>query len=529
MAASFPVEAVLKGRDALTRVVNRVGKAFGKLSRKALLTRKDIKKLGKGIARARDRFLLVSAAAVGAAAIGFKRFIETTAEANDNLAKFSRRAGLTAQTYAELRFAAGIAGVATQDFDKAIEKFNRNIGEAKGGIGGLTTLLKKVNPQFLKSVKATKNNEEALALMIRAMNRFEDPAKRAAFAAAVFGRAGQKMTLLTEGGIEALDKQRLEFRKWFGIIDTKGLKASEDFVDAQLQMNTAIGGLKFKIANQLIPVLTPLLKKFSDWIALNRDDAVKKITGAVKDFGAALALINWPKVLGRIGKFLGVIGDVFDAFDRLTGGNGVIVLFAAALASKFIPLIAFVGKALFTIGTALLANPILALIAGIALAATFIITNWEKVEAFFVQLWENLKQIFADIKAAIEEAFVGTAKLFFTAEELERAGVGGDVKKVEERQETERVRQLLFPEAGAAAPAAAAGAVTAPQVPTQAPILAGLAAALGIPSEVRGQIVVSFKDVPSGVRVSTPKQTGGAKVSLETKVGRASIRAGAPS
>jgi phage-related minor tail protein len=79
----------------------------------------------------------------------------------------------------------------------------------------------------------------------------------------------------------------------------------------------------------------------------------------------------------------------------LGGGFGIV--------SKGIGLVASVAKVAFPIVTgglramavAAMANPLIAIIGGIAIAATLIFTYWEPIKTFFVNLWDSITSKFS--------------------------------------------------------------------------------------------------------------------------------------
>jgi hypothetical protein len=329
----FKVGVVIVGKDRASGIMgkslNRIGKAAGR-ARAAV---------GGLVGKLGGLGTIAGLAGAGLAARGIYKLAEGAAQSGDKLAKTSRLVGLTAQAYAELKHASDIAGVSGAEFDTSMKKFSRTIGETKAGTGSLVTLLQKTSPALLEQVKATANNEEALNLMLTAMSKFTDEGKRAAFAAAVFGRSGQKMALLTENGTEAVTEARKEFSKYFGDVGGAGLKSAENFIDAQARMKLAIGGVKYAIGSQLLPVLQPLMDRFRDWIVVNRGVIAQKVAGWVGGIGEKLSRLGeWADGPGaRLWKTLSggaeMVGGALDLMTTAVGGSqtGILALTTVAL------------------------------------------------------------------------------------------------------------------------------------------------------------------------------------------------------
>ncbi len=423
MPADFPITTRLKSKDQATRGVKvaarvietRLGRAVGRIGR---LTGRANRLLGGMVKRVG---LLGGAAAVG----GVATLAHTHARAADDLAKSARRAGITAQAYAELRHAADLAGVSGGDFGKAIEKATRSVGEAKAGTGALYTLLRKTSPAFLRQVQATESSTDALNLLIRAMGQIEDPGRRAAFAAAAFGRSGHKMTLLVQDGTEALADQRAEFRRLHGVVDGQALKDAEAFVDAQARMKQALSGVKFAIGSKLLPVLQPTLDKMTSWITANRELIATKIGEVIGKIGDALKGIKWDKALTGIGDFLEAIGKGWKA---IGGFKGIAVALGAVLAGNVVVGISSLVTALGVLKAAILANPLGAAftVAALAVGAAVVTIreHWQPLRQIFRAFWNDTKaaagkvgQWLSDKFTAASDAIRGAwekTKTFFT-------------------------------------------------------------------------------------------------------------------
>lgn len=93
-----------------------------------------------------------------------------------------------------------------------------------------------------------------------------------------------------------------------------------------------------------------------------------------------------------------------------------------------------VGGALMVIGKAILANPIVALIVAIAVAAYLIYKHWEPIKQFFIDLWDSVSSLFAGIPdkfrafgSMIIDGLVGGIKEKFGALKDTVVGMGASV------------------------------------------------------------------------------------------------------
>lgn len=259
MATTFNIGVVITAVDKASGVISRVGNSAKVLS-------DPIGKMGTSL-------LKIGAAATAAAgavgALGAKLmgdFLETTGEIRD----FSAQVGWSAEALQSWRYAAKQAGVANEEFDKSVGVMTRNIGQLRGRTGPLYDMLAKRAPEVLKQVRAAKP-EEAFGILVRAMEAIPDPAKRAAFAQAAFGKSGAVMSRLAVEGSASLERMMEEARKLGIIISTKDVDAAEQFGDRLDTLKMAAQGVGNKFMAALVPALDKAVGGMTKWIEENQE------------------------------------------------------------------------------------------------------------------------------------------------------------------------------------------------------------------------------------------------------------------
>lgn len=330
----------LKALDArMARFGERMGRPFramraevieplGNVTRRMTAPLRGVMRAMRGVASGVSRMLsgitsllkpiaILGGAAVAAAA-GIFRIVQSTAQAGDELSKLSRQLGLSVEGLQELQFAADRSGVPIDQFNMAFRQFTTRVGQARGGFGDLSTFLKTLPKSFRESFKATTTTEEALGLVIDAISKIEDPLQKAAFASKFFGEEGVKLTRMAEGGTEGLRALREEARR-YGVMSTEAGRDSEAFVDAQANLKAAVQGVKFAIAGQLLPVLTPLLQRLADWASRNRTLIAQRVEGFFLRVGDALKKVDWASFGNALEKALTLGIDLFSSFMNVAG------------------------------------------------------------------------------------------------------------------------------------------------------------------------------------------------------------------
>ena len=76
------------------------------------------------------------------------------------------------------------AGIDQAQADKSLETFNKRLGEMRLGVGAMKKPLEEYSKELSDQIMAAKSSEEAVKILIGAMEKIEDPATKAALASA---------------------------------------------------------------------------------------------------------------------------------------------------------------------------------------------------------------------------------------------------------------------------------------------------------------------------------------------------------
>ncbi len=349
--ATAPLRAINERMKHLTAPVRKLNNSFKALADEAGIPRlmKSFTGAGKAIASVgRETVALglkMSAMAAGAGYAVY-RIMRGAVDAGDKLAEMAQRVGLSVDAYAQLQFAAAQADVEQEQFAAAMDQFNKRLGEAKAGGGPLLEFLNKVGPALARQVKGAKGTEEALGLMTSAFEKVTDPSKRAALAAAVFGKSGLQMGQFLGQGSKAIGEQR---RRYFELAGSqeKFAKDAGDADNAIRETEIAFLGLRNAAAGELFPALTELAHALANVLAGNRG----ALLGWARETGAAISA--WVKSGGidrlvtSMKEWRDTIGNVVD---RLGGLKGVLMIVGAYMALDAVVAVATLAKSLVVLG-----------------------------------------------------------------------------------------------------------------------------------------------------------------------------------
>jgi hypothetical protein len=414
--ATGPLREITKKIEHSTGPVKKFGKEIHELGEQSGLFK--VGEAFKGVGEAAHKvgekaFELGKELALMALEGGFVlfEFVKHFVEMGDAAKKTADRVGLTVDQFSSLQFAARKAGLSSEEFTGALDKFNKELGLAHHGTGKLYGFLAGASPVLLKQVTAAKSTEEALNLMWKAMEKFKTPADRAAFATQVFGKSMAKMGGLVKGGVEGLEEQRQLFFKLAGS-QTNFAEGAEQLDEMLIDLSTAFNGVGASIAHEFFPVVLELTKSVRDFLVANRDG----IASWARDTGKAIMeWVNGGGIQRLIDGFKSFIASVQPIVDKLGGWPLVLAGVAAAfMAAPLLGAIAGLVGSFFSLGAALvtlwptltLLGPILlpflpiaaavaAACIGIALAAKSIYDNWDDLKLIFTDWWREIEDLFA--------------------------------------------------------------------------------------------------------------------------------------
>ncbi len=295
---------------------------------------------------------------LAAGALSVKAF----AEMGDEVAKMSRKTGISTVTLSEWRHVAELSGTSLQGLEKATKRMATAIGDFQDGLMETKRDFDKLNIS-LADLEGL-SPEEAFIKLGSAIAEVEDPLERAAIAQGIFGRAGMDLIPMFDQGIEAFKEMSQEAHDLGRVFSLEAAQKAEEFTDSMFRAKEAVSGVKMAIAEQLIPILIPMIDKVKD---------------------AVSAITAWTKEHPKLTKLIILSGTAFGVL--LVGLGGLLLIMPGVTAA-----IALFGA---TLSAAIWPITIIvAAIAALGVAAFFLIKHWDAVSGFFKKAWSHIKQIF---------------------------------------------------------------------------------------------------------------------------------------
>lgn len=201
--------------------------------------------------------------AIGAA-LGSIRFAQLTSQiidSGDQMAKFSRRIGISVEALSNLAFAAQRSGVPLQSLQIALQRQTRRISNATRETNEATKALDQLGLSA-ERLNAMKPDKQFLAIA-EALSKLESQQDRVAFAMKFWDSEGVALLQIAEGGADAVRELTERNRELGNELSTKTGKRFEEINDNITDFQASISGS----ARRLTVLFAPALQQATNNLA----------------------------------------------------------------------------------------------------------------------------------------------------------------------------------------------------------------------------------------------------------------------
>ena len=210
---------------------------------------------GKAIAGVTVRLGAMAAPFVGAG-LGIFKLAKSTADAEEQLGKMSKRLGISVEEFSKLKTVAYFADISVDELGMRLGQLSRHIVDASNGVGESSILFKKMGIEVEDSSGNIRNMSGILSDIAEKFKGYDGGAAKAALANELFGRGGNELIPMLNSLNESLAKTSSTMTK-------ENVKSAFEFNDNLKKMTLNITVLKQKIGNELIPTLNTLFDLFT--------------------------------------------------------------------------------------------------------------------------------------------------------------------------------------------------------------------------------------------------------------------------
>lgn len=338
--------------------IKKMEKSLDRLNR---VSRFDLFKKGFSDFRKNSKDFILSVRNIGqsfgyvkTAVVKVADALNTVSLRGDDIAKTSRRLGLSVESLQKFRYAADLAGVPVDAMQESMRKMAVGAFRASQGVEKESKAFKALKISVKNADGSMKDNEQLILEMAdRFANAGYSATEKLYIANEVFGESGSKMIELLNQGSDALHGQFEEMVK-LGLMTEEEAKASEQYNDALAKMRRAIDGIQTALAADLLGPMTEAVEYLTNFLIENKDVFKKSLEPFVKSIPVMIEHITaaLPGVLEAFVKF----ADWFDWFvDHLGIKFPAIAIVVANVIAPFTLALAGLGKMLFVVGRAVAA------------------------------------------------------------------------------------------------------------------------------------------------------------------------------
>lgn len=171
----------------------------------------------------------IAAAAVGFATTGIRNALNYASAIGET----AQQLGVATDAYQELTYAATQSGVAQQELETGLSRLTRNIGQGAKVFGELGISIKD-------AAGNSRETGEVFKDIAGKLGKISDPAKRAAYEVALFGKTGQKLDTLLAGGTAALSSLANEARRLGLVLNKDQIRDADNAADAWGRVATTL-------------------------------------------------------------------------------------------------------------------------------------------------------------------------------------------------------------------------------------------------------------------------------------------------
>ena len=348
---------------------------------------------------------------------------EEFSNVGDRIAKTSRLVGLSVREYQALSSAAQHAGLATEEMDSALMKFNINLGKARSG--DKTSL--KMFDAILGGAKISdfKDRASLIAAIADGYKKLGSAEQKAFVSSSLFGKSGIKMSELLSGGGAEIKKMIDEFESRGGGFSEEGAAAAERFNDELQNVRETISSLKISVAQELFPTFIDIFKEIQSFVKENRQELLP-VVREIFAYSADLAKSILPKIPMILNTVLAVVKGISPevlvlgvSFVSILPAIGKIVFGLVSMLPLIGKAVAFAKFALtYVHGLIIGAKMLAALIGGPVLGTIGLVVAGVVSWGIAIKsIYDNLNLVpdaLAWIGTTIKESFVFLGKLLYS-------------------------------------------------------------------------------------------------------------------
>ena len=286
---------------------------------------------------------------------------------------------MSTKAYQEWDYVLKISGTEMSNMTTGLKTLTNKFDDAVNGSQSAIDTFKRLGLS-MEDIQDL-SREDLFAQVITAFQGMEDSAERAALANDLFGKSGQDLTPLFNTTAEETAKLIEQVNSLGGVMSEDAVANGAAFQDSLTSLKTAASGASGQLLEKLVPAITSLMDKVSQFVA---NGGLDKIITALQ----------------TLAPVIGIVVTAFAGFKIISG---------------LVSVIQGVSTAFGVLNAVMLANPIGLIIAGIAALVAAFVLLWNKSEAFrdfWIGIWDAISNFAVEAWGKIKDAFAEIGNWF---------------------------------------------------------------------------------------------------------------------
>jgi hypothetical protein len=341
-----------------TNVAHRATARLASIGRPFKEAREPVHRLAEEVKHLGERFkwvgekateLLPMLGALGGAAsiAGVFELVHRATESFTELARGAEKIGITTAAMRQMSYIAEMTDTPVVALDSGLFRLNRTIADATAGKNkDAAALFAHLGIATRDASHHLRGAADVMPELQKAFRNTTDPAMRASMAMMLFSRQGRELLPFLLAAPDDMRKWSDEASRMVYTFSKDDGENLESFRIGWINLETAVGGFLDEVGSKLAPILTPLVNKFADWVAANRDWVATDIGGAVQKLASAVMRLDFDQVAKDTKAWFKSAGDLLD---KIGGLKSVIVAIILLMTGKFVSAAVGVTRAMWNI------------------------------------------------------------------------------------------------------------------------------------------------------------------------------------
>lgn len=279
---------------------------------------KDLEKTADKVSALNAKFNMLWGAAITQRAVSF---VKSTLDANDALNDMADRTGVSVESLSKLSEVAEAGDTSVETLTKAFNKLNVQAVDTP-------EVFEALGVSVTDAAGGMKNSEQLFNDVADKISAIDNPARRAALATKVFGKAGLELMPILKNGSAGIRDWTNDAERLGAVTSTQLAEASGEFNDNLQRLQMAGKGFSNVLSSELLPATNLLVSTFIEYsatsLALSKsNEQTHSSVETLANSDAFRTLIN---VIGFVGDAIQGVGNVGElVFAGMKTSLGLIV------------------------------------------------------------------------------------------------------------------------------------------------------------------------------------------------------------